>query len=86
MKNSKLVQVLKTFSNEDFKEFRKLTASPYSSRGRDLTPLLIAQKEYYPGFTARNFNVEKILKQHGKNGKPADQSLLKKNIRNYSDN
>jgi hypothetical protein len=40
MNNTKIVQVLRSFSAEEFREFEKFTASPYFSRGRDLIPLL----------------------------------------------
>ncbi len=63
MKNTKLIELLKTFSKEEMKEFEKFVASPYFSRGRDLMPFLKILKTFYPEFSNSGFNYEKIYKK-----------------------
>lgn len=60
MKDFKLINLLKTFSKTEFREFEKFIASPYFGRGRDLMPLFKAIKTFYPEFTSENFTIEKI--------------------------
>ncbi|CAN5579324.1 hypothetical protein BH10BAC5_BH10BAC5_20290 [soil metagenome] len=54
---------MKTFSKEEFKEFEKFVASPYFSRGRDLTKFLKALKKYYPDFESVEIKKEMIFKR-----------------------
>lgn len=63
MKNTKLIQILRTFSKEEIKEFEKFVASPYFSRGRDLKPFYKLLKFYHPGFNNPNFTKEKIFRK-----------------------
>ncbi len=63
MKDTKLVQILKTFSKEEIKEFEKFVASPYFSRGRDLKPFYKILKSYHPEFNSQNFTYEKIFRK-----------------------
>jgi hypothetical protein len=50
MKNSKLVEILSTYSPVEIKSFDKFVASPYFSRGRDISGLYSYLKSYYPDF------------------------------------
>jgi hypothetical protein len=77
MNNIKIVQVLKSFSPEEFRDFEKFTASPYFSRGRNLIPLLKELKKYYPEFSHKNFTRENITSHIGRRGKKASRDLLK---------
>jgi len=63
MKEIKLVQILRTFSKEEIKEFEKFVASPYFSRGRDLNPFYKLLKFYHPDFNNPNFTKEKIFRK-----------------------
>lgn len=63
MKNSKIAQVLRTFSRREFKEFEKFAASPFFRKGRELKPLLKVLKKYYPRFDQRSFTKENIYRQ-----------------------
>lgn len=63
MKDTKLIQILKTFAREEIKEFEKFVASPYFSRGRDLKPLYKILKSYHPEFNNQNFIYEKIFRK-----------------------
>jgi hypothetical protein len=80
MNNTKIVQVLRSFSAEEFREFEKFTASPYFSRGRDLIPLLKELKKYYPEFSHKNFTRENITAHIGRQGKKGSRDLLKTQI------
>lgn len=53
MKESKLIRLLRTFSNDEWKEFEKFAASPYFNGGRNYMPVL----KYFKGFLAINENV-----------------------------
>ena len=59
MSQTKVIKLLKTFTENEFKEFEKFIESPYFSPGRDLKPLYHALKKYYPDF---NFSFEEIYK------------------------
>lgn len=58
MTDSKLVTLLKSLTETEFKEFEKFTASPYFSKDRDLIPLLNALKPFYPDFKGEKLTVE----------------------------
>ncbi len=61
MKDSKLIEILKTLSPEEFKELEKFTASPFFSVGRDLNPFLRILKSFYPEFKDKNLNIDYIF-------------------------
>lgn len=62
MTNSKikLLQLLSSFTPEEFKEFEKFIISPYINRGRNLRLLYRALKKYYPNLS--DLNQEIIFK------------------------
>jgi len=53
MKKSKLklIQLLSSFTKEEFKEFEKFILSPYFNSSRNLHPLYLALKKYYPNLS-----------------------------------
>lgn len=61
MKEIKLTAILKTFSKVEFKEFEKFIDSPFFSSGRNLKPLYLAMKKFYPDFDSGNFNSENVF-------------------------
>lgn len=63
MKDTKLIQILKTFSKVEIKEFEKFVASPYFSRGRDLNPFYKILKSFHPDFNNPIFTYESIFKK-----------------------
>ena len=63
MEKHKLVQILKTFSKEEFSEFEKFIASPYHNEGRNFMPLIKELKKYYPAFSNKNFTKENIFRK-----------------------
>ncbi len=50
MINSKLINVLRTFSKSEMKEFEKFAASPYFNKGRNYLPFLKQITKFYPKF------------------------------------
>jgi hypothetical protein len=50
MNNTKLVNVLRTFSKNEMKDFEKFISSPYFNKGRKYEPFLNELKKFYPKF------------------------------------
>jgi hypothetical protein len=51
MINLKLIDILNTFTEAEFKDFIKFTCSVYFNRGRNYIPLLKTLKIFYPNFS-----------------------------------
>ncbi|HMS63783.1 MAG TPA: hypothetical protein PKD83_00865 [Ignavibacteria bacterium] len=62
MQDSKIIEILKTFSTEEFKDFEKFIVSPYF-RKRDITGLFAVLKPFYPDFNDKKLTVEYIFKK-----------------------
>jgi len=60
VENSRLIQILRTFSKQEWKDFGKFVASPYFNGGRDLTALLKVLKNFYPDFSSNKMTRENI--------------------------
>ncbi len=65
MENSNLILLLKTFSKNEMKEFDKFLRSPYFTEGKNIRHKILQNyflelKEFYPEFTAKQFNKESI--------------------------
>ncbi len=50
MINSKLINILRTFSKGELQEFEKFIGSPYYNKGRNYLPLLSHINKFYPKF------------------------------------
>lgn len=61
MRDSKLLNIMKSLSPEELRDFEKYTASPYFSKGRDLLPLFKILKTFYPEFENDNLNAEFVF-------------------------
>lgn len=59
MNNSKLIQILKTFSEKEWSVFEKFAAFPFFNKGRNFLPLLKVLKKFYPDFSS-----PKLTKQY----------------------
>lgn len=68
MNNSKLVNVLRTFSKSEMVEFEKLVASPFFNKGRNYLPFLLELKKFYPKFDDDKLTPEHMYSKiyHGK--------------------
>jgi len=53
MHDSRLIQTLKSFSKDEFKQFEKFVASPFFNNGRNYNPFLNELKKHYPSFENR---------------------------------
>lgn len=63
MKELKLVSVLRTFSNDEIKEFEKFIKSPFHNTGRNFMPLYSYLKKYHPVYPAEKIAAERIYKK-----------------------
>lgn len=98
MREIKLTAILKTYSKEEFKEFEKFIDSPFFSSGRNLKPLYLALRKFYPDFEPSKFTGEKVFAQIYKGRafnialfrklvsdmtKAAEEYLLQRSLREY---
>ncbi len=63
MKNTKLINILKTFSPEEMKLFDKFLASPFHNSGKNCRPLFRLMKKYYPDFDTDKISHENLHKK-----------------------
>ncbi|HMR41467.1 MAG TPA: hypothetical protein PKA90_13665 [Ignavibacteria bacterium] len=63
MKDSKLINLIKTFTQHEFRELELFIESPYFNRGRDLSPFFKCLKKYYPGFEEGIFSEENFYEK-----------------------
>ncbi len=63
MKESKLINILKTFTQTELKTFEKFIVSPYFSIGRDVSGLFSALKKHYPEFDSEALEKENLYKK-----------------------
>ncbi len=63
MKNTKLINVLKTFSEEEMKLFQKFLASPFHNCGKNCMPMFRVMKKYYPDFDTDMITYENLYKR-----------------------
>ncbi len=65
MTNSKLVQLLRTFSKDEFRSFGKFVRSPYFYKDKSVIKLYKALKQFYPAFNSgrlkKSFVFEKMF-------------------------
>jgi hypothetical protein len=77
--DNKLITILKTFSKEEFKEFEKFIESPFFSSGRNLKPLYLTLKIFYPDFDSKQFTNENVFGMIYKN-REFNAALMRKLI------
>ena len=63
MQSSKLINLLKVLTPDEFRDFEKFTGSPFFSKGRDLLPFLKVLKNFYPDFKNDNLKAEFIFRK-----------------------
>src|SRR5205085_5044726 len=68
-----------TFSKAEFKEFEKFIDSPFFSTGRNLKPLYLSLKKFYPLFDNMNFTRENVFNEMF-DGKPYNDTLMRRHI------
>lgn len=60
MNNTKLINVLRSFSKLEMREFEKVVSSPFFNRGRNYMPFLAELKKFYPKFDNEKMTPEYI--------------------------
>ncbi len=63
MKDTKLVQTLKTFTKEEIKSFEKFIASPYFNNGRNYLPLFNELNKFSPDYENEHLTQEYLYKK-----------------------
>lgn len=63
MKDSKLINTLKTFSKEEMKMFGKFVASPFHNNGIKFSPLFKQLQKHYPDFEPQKLTHEILYKK-----------------------
>ncbi|MDQ3021861.1 MAG: hypothetical protein M3R36_15010 [Bacteroidota bacterium] len=63
MKDTKLIQTLKTFTKDENKNFVKFVASPYFNKGRNYIPLLNELQKFYLDFEDERLTSEYLYKK-----------------------
>lgn len=80
MENSKLIELLRTFSPAELKEFEQFLMSPYFVKGRDLTKYYKLLLKYYPEF---NVSKSEISKKYFR-GNSSDEDKKNKLLKTYN--
>ncbi len=84
LSQNNLVQILRTLSKEEMKEFEKFVASPYFNKGRNHLPLLKALSEYSPDYDSDKFTKESIYDKLFP-GKEYKESVMKSMLSRLND-
>lgn len=61
LRHGNLVEMLKTFTKNEMKEFDKFVRSPFHNNRNEVTRLWTELKKYHPSFDQKNFTKEKIF-------------------------
>ncbi len=69
MENTKLVKLLKTFSNTEIIKFRDYISSPYFNKNKNVEALGEEVLNYFPEFASDEFTEERVFKKIFKNEK-----------------
>ncbi len=63
MADTKLINLLRSLSSDELKQFEKFVDSAYHNKGRDLTQFLKTLKSYYPDFNQKSLSNELLFKK-----------------------
>jgi len=77
MENSKLTELLRTFSPTELKEFEQFLKSPYFVKGRDLTKYYKLLIKYYPAFNISKSEISKKYFRGNSSSEDKKNKLLK---------
>lgn len=72
---SKFIQLIKTFSEVELKDFDLWLQSPWGNSNKNLIKLLDKLKKYYPDFNNEKLTKEKLFKQILPKGKYSDRRM-----------
>jgi hypothetical protein len=63
MKDTRLINILRSFSKEEIKLFEKFVSSPYHNTGKNCEPLLNELQKYYPVFNDDKLSYENVYRK-----------------------
>ncbi|MEO8514428.1 MAG: hypothetical protein ABI543_12780 [Ignavibacteria bacterium] len=63
MNETRLIETLKTFNKEEWKQFEKFAASPFFNNGRNYLPFIKQLQKFYPSFDSDKLTYEHIHKK-----------------------
>ncbi|HEY3249973.1 MAG TPA: hypothetical protein VGK25_02535 [Ignavibacteria bacterium] len=63
MKDTRLINILRTFSKEEMKQFEKFVASPYFNNGKNCNPLFKQLQKFYSDFDNKNLTYEYLYRK-----------------------
>lgn len=63
MKNYKLIDVLKTFTRKELRNFGEFVSSPFYNKNKNVINLYKTLVRYYPEFNSKNFTTETVFKK-----------------------
>lgn len=75
MNDSKLINLLRTFSKSEMKEFEKLVSSTFFNKGRNYLPYLNELKKFYPKFDDEKLTQEYVFSKLYK-GKKFNKQIM----------
>lgn len=61
MQNTKLIQLLRTLSAAEFKQFKDFVKSPFFNKNKNVIALFESLKKFYPDFNNNMMNEEKVF-------------------------
>lgn len=76
MIKSRVIDVLKTFSNDEMKQFSEYISSPFINKRDSIIDLCNSYRKYHPEFEDRNFTKEKVFRKIFP-GKPFNDELFR---------
>ena len=75
MENSKLIQLLKTFSTQELREFKDFMQSPLFNKNQDLIDFYLYLKKIAPDFPSKKLDKNAVFKRLYPNKKYADKQM-----------
>lgn len=80
MKETKLISILKSFSLQELKDFKKFIESPYHNQGRNFIPFYKFLRKHYPDFPKEKLSGKILYRQlypHKKYNEQTSEALLR---------
>lgn len=77
MHKHKVIEMLKTFTPEEFKRFEKFIRSPYFNTAKDTIKLFDLIKTYYPAFDSSALKLDKIAKKLKTKGQVTKEARIR---------
>ncbi len=75
MINSNIINVLKTFSAKEMKQFREFVSSPFFNTNENVVELFDIIKKYYPDFNSKSLDKKKIFSKIYRGEKYKDSKM-----------